>query len=493
MEIIKVRKTSTLSPFSSTDTSFTVKEFVDHKVNALVIADFDNLFVVTVRQGSTVEMVICDNLTQNDDGSATLDVATNGRDIAAKYPYTGSAIGEDFGSGAEVVCGNDPYTVYQITKAYADALAIAGAPDATTSIKGISEVATTAEVDADAADGSGDTSAPLVVTPAKLGASKYATRLPSANQKTFLDAMVGIPLPYMGDTAPTGFLLCDGTAYANDTYSALALIAKGRYGYNAGSTFTAAVTDIITATAHGLSDGDMLFFSTLGTLPAGLSLNTAYYVRDATTNTFKVSETAGGSAVDITDTGSSTHYFHTEFKVPDIRGSVIIGVGQKVKTFDFLDADVNTGTDVITVPSNQFLYTGQAVALTNSGGALPTGLSATTYYVIYVSDTTIKLATSRANADDGTAVNITAAAGGGTHTLTLTLTDRALAAEGGEESHTIQTEELASHVHSAESQTSGGGGTSGGIGSAGNTGSVGSDTPHNNMPPFLALTYIVKY
>jgi len=76
------------------------------------------------------------------------------------------------------------------------------------------------------------------------------------------------------------------------------------------ATFTAATTDIITSAAHGLQNGDLLQFTTTTTLPAGLALATNYYVRDVTTDTFKVSATPGGTAVDITDTGTGTHTYH---------------------------------------------------------------------------------------------------------------------------------------------------------------------------------------
>lgn len=75
------------------------------------------------------------------------------------------------------------------------------------------------------------------------------------------------------------------------------------------ATFTAATTDIITSNAHGLVEGDLIHVSSATTLPAGLSASTDYYARDITTNTFKVSTTMGGSAVDITDTGTGTHTF----------------------------------------------------------------------------------------------------------------------------------------------------------------------------------------
>lgn len=72
-------------------------------------------------------------------------------------------------------------------------------------------------------------------------------------------------------------------------------------------TFTAATTDIITAAAHGLTEGTRVTVASSTTLPAGLAAATNYFVRDVTTNTFKLSATPLGTAVDITDTGTGTH------------------------------------------------------------------------------------------------------------------------------------------------------------------------------------------
>ena len=79
--------------------------------------------------------------------------------------------------------------------------------------------------------------------------------------------------------------------------------------------FTAAITDIITSAGHGLSDNDIVQFTTTGTLPAGLSLNVSYYIINSATNTFKVSLTLGGSAVDITNTGTGIHTW-TQITMP---------------------------------------------------------------------------------------------------------------------------------------------------------------------------------
>ena len=63
-------------------------------------------------------------------------------------------------------------------------------------------------------------------------------------------------------------------------------------------------TDTIYCPAHGLSDTNKITFFN-GTAPAGLTLGTVYFVRDSTTDTFKVAATAGGIAIDLTTAGTS--------------------------------------------------------------------------------------------------------------------------------------------------------------------------------------------
>lgn len=85
-------------------------------------------------------------------------------------------------------------------------------------------------------------------------------------------------------------------------------------------------------------------------------------------------------------------------------------------TFDGSDADViSAANDTITYTAHGYI-TGTKVAA-STAGTLPTGLSATNYWVIKVDTDTIKLATSLANAVAGTVVNITAV-GIGDSTLT---------------------------------------------------------------------------
>lgn len=78
--------------------------------------------------------------------------------------------------------------------------------------------------------------------------------------------------------------------------------AQGNFTVNTG-------TDVITTGSdHGRVVGDVVTFTSTGTLPSGLSAGTDYYVVEAAaSNTMKVSTTPGGTAVDITTAGSGTH------------------------------------------------------------------------------------------------------------------------------------------------------------------------------------------
>ena len=64
----------------------------------------------------------------------------------------------------------------------------------------------------------------------------------------------------------------------------------------------------IRSTGHGLDIGDVIRFTTTGTLPTGLALATDYYVVGTpATNTFFVSATESGTPIVYTDAGTGTH------------------------------------------------------------------------------------------------------------------------------------------------------------------------------------------
>lgn len=97
-------------------------------------------------------------------------------------------------------------------------------------------------------------------------------------------------------------------------------------------------------------------------------------------------------------------------------GAILSVLTQDGGTQTFTSADVNVSANQILV-TNHGLVTGQKVQLTTSG-TLPTGLSlATDYYVIRITASTFKFATSSWNAFQGTAVTMSAV-GSGTNTIT---------------------------------------------------------------------------
>lgn len=72
--------------------------------------------------------------------------------------------------------------------------------------------------------------------------------------------------------------------------------------------FTAdATANTLTATAHGLNDGDDVTLKSSGTLPGGLSAQRKYVVVNASANTLQLALVANGAAIDITTAGSGTH------------------------------------------------------------------------------------------------------------------------------------------------------------------------------------------
>jgi len=93
-------------------------------------------------------------------------------------------------------------------------------------------------------------------------------------------------------------------------------------------TISQASPCVVTKVTHGLSANDPISFSTTGALPSGLTAGTMYFVKTVlTADTFTVSATVGGTAINTNSAGSGTHSLWkarisqtyntlTEFNVP---------------------------------------------------------------------------------------------------------------------------------------------------------------------------------
>jgi microcystin-dependent protein len=242
-------------------------------------------------------------------------------------------------------------------------------------------------------------------------------------------APAGSIFMYPAAAAPTGFLLCDGSAVSRTTYAGLFAV---------------------TSTTYGAGDGS------------------------------------------------------TTFNLPDLRSRFPLGYSASAPTKVFTFASRSSNVITVTGADNHAhneLQTGQAVLYSAPSGAM-TGLTHnTTYYVVRVTATTFSLATSVANANAGTVISLSSD-GTGAQTFTATYTVRPMAQSGGEETHALSDAEMPSHKHELVSYSGSLGGSNTVLttqssrvdfNSIPETTVTGSDTPHNNMPLFTVVNFIIKH
>jgi len=231
---------------------------------------------------------------------------------------------------------------------------------------------------------------------------------------------------YVAKVPPAGWLLCHGQAVSRATYSTLFDIIAPSLGT---FTVTLASPGVFSLTAHGLVAGDPVYMTTTGALPTGLTANTIYFVISTglTADTFRVSATRGGAAINTSVSQSGTHTLRscpfglgdgsTTFNIADFRGRFALG-------FDLMGAGAASG---------------------------------------------------RVTSPTGSNISETAA---------------------GTERHTLVIAEMPSHTHDsagAQQGNSGGGGNwFSGIGSSTETASIGGGSAHNNMSPYITISYIIK-
>jgi hypothetical protein len=99
------------------------------------------------------------------------------------------------------------------------------------------------------------------------------------------------------------------------------------------SVDTTLTNDQLFSVGHGMSDGDRVIVYNVftETLPTGLTEGTVYFVVSSATNTFKLSATSGGAAVDITAVGGGEGYWQRV--VPEVfaaQGQVTVAIGALV-------------------------------------------------------------------------------------------------------------------------------------------------------------------
>lgn len=129
--------------------------------------------------------------------------------------------------------------------------------------------------------------------------------------KTFTSSPV-VPTPTnptdAGNKAYIDNGLLQGAADASTTVKGIARLAQSPNSTKGTCTITIASPAVITFNSHGLTAGDSVQFTTSGALPTGITASTTYYVIAAglATNTFEISATFGGTAINTSGSQSGT-------------------------------------------------------------------------------------------------------------------------------------------------------------------------------------------
>lgn len=188
----------------------------------------------------------------------------------------------------------------------------------------------------------------------------------------------GVYFPYGGITAPTGFLMCDGSAVSRTTYLDLFSALNPSIGT---VTVTIASPAVFSFVAHGLKEGDTIYFTTTGALPTNLAINTVYYViaTGLGADVFRVSATRGGSVINTTGTQSGVHTLRrspygigdgsTTFNVPNMSGKTFVGRDAADPVFAIGEA-AGEKTHILTIAEMPAHTHPDANYQVGSGGAL---------------------------------------------------------------------------------------------------------------------------
>lgn len=183
----------------------------------------------------------------------------------------------------------------------------------------------------------------IETTPIAVGFND-TTKLPTIDQKSYLNAITGMISMYGGAAAPTGFLLCNGQAVSRTTFASLFAVTSTSYGVGDGSTtfnvpnlasrfplgyasaaptktftFASRVANVITITgadnhAHNeLQTGQAIFYDTTGSVITGLTDATTYYVIRVTATSFSLATSranaVAGTIITLSSDGTGTQTF----------------------------------------------------------------------------------------------------------------------------------------------------------------------------------------
>ncbi len=203
--------------------------------------------------GTQEEAISFTGVTQNANGTATL---TGVKSCLFKAPYTASSGLTKTHAGASTFILSNDAAFYANIMNFVQTSLSSGAVPATTSVNGISKLSVD-PVSAPSPIVVGDND-PRMLSPTLASSVAYVTA-------------PGILSMYVGASAPTGWLFCDGSAVSRSTYSALFGVISTTYGAGDNST-TFNVPDLRGRVPVGVGTGTGGGATGIGTPASGSAL-----------------------------------------------------------------------------------------------------------------------------------------------------------------------------------------------------------------------------
>lgn len=121
---------------------------------------------------------------------------------------------------------------------------------------------------------------------------------------------------YLIDTDGLGTMAIGVSSVLWDETQQQAIVSE-----SSNATATNASPCVFTVSNNGLSNGDAVILS--GTAPTGFSTSTQYFVVASSTNTFELSATPGGSAINSSSTGSSIVVHYDGYKIASTANTAV--------------------------------------------------------------------------------------------------------------------------------------------------------------------------
>jgi microcystin-dependent protein len=284
----------------------------------------------------------------------------------------------------------------------------------------------------------------------------------------------GVINPFAGLTVPFGWLLCNGSSISRAVYPNLFSAVTASKGTVTISIATPGVVTVsFNTTTDNFFTGTPVYLTTTGALPTGLSANTTYYAILVSSSTIRLATSLAnaiaGTAINTSGTQSGIHTLvhapygvasSTTFNLPNMQGKIPVGYNIGDAEFDLIGETGGAKTHTLT--------TAQIPGHTHPNTAAFTGTAGTT---------------GNDSPDHGHAYGRRTTASGAITTGTGIPPHNGNPAGAADDAGPTAGAN-ARHAHSF---------TPSGTVAMTNAANTGGDGAHNNLQPYIALNYIIKF